>query len=199
MTYERMKRVFDFTVASVILFALSPFMLLVALAVFLQDGRWPFFSQVRLGKHGKPFLFWKFRTMVPNAAKMKTDLQKESGHGIRFKMKDDPRVTRLGKYLRKYSIDELPQLWNVVRGDMSLVGPRPPTPDEAMKYSQHEFNRLLVPGGITGFWQIFGRSELTFEDQVKLDIKYVKERSMLTDLEILVKTVPAVVSGRGAY
>ena len=159
------------------------------------------FSQIRIGQHGKRFKCWKLRSMYVDAEERKQDLEKhnEMAGGVIFKMKRDPRITRVGRFIRKASIDELPQLWNVLLGDMSLVGPRPAVPSEVARYSPYERCRLSVKPGITCLWQISGRSELPFSSQVQLDVTYARRPSLLRDIRILVLTIPAVLFGRGAY
>lgn len=200
-SYSLLKRCCDFIVAGLIVTLLAPFLAAVALAIRF-DSRGPIlFSQTRIGKNGKQFRFWKFRSMITTAPDKKEELAKlnESQDQVLFKMKQDPRITSVGRFIRKFSIDELPQLWNVLKGDMSLVGPRPALPEEVEKYSKGDKLRLKVKPGLTCFWQVLGRSDLSFRQQVQLDQKYIKERSLLTDLKILLLTIPAVVSGKGAY
>jgi lipopolysaccharide/colanic/teichoic acid biosynthesis glycosyltransferase len=159
-----------------------------------------FFKQTRVGKNGQTFLVWKFRTMLVDAEKHKALLAgRNEGNGILFKLRRDPRITRAGMWLRRYSLDELPQLFNVMIGDMSLVGPRPALPEEAAKYGRHMQRRLAVKPGITGLWQVSGRSDLSVEDSVRLDVRYVENWSLLLDLQILWKTGWAVTGGTGAY
>ncbi len=172
-----------------------------ALLIKLSDRSAPVvFSQPRIGKNGEPFTVYKLRTMIPNADRMKDELRDQNeAEGALFKIKDDPRVTRLGKIFRKLSIDEIPQLYNVLRGDMSLVGPRPQVPDEVAQYEPWHYRRLEVPPGLTGLWQATGRSNTTFDDMVRLDIYYTEHWSLWLDLRIMVQTIPAVLFGRGAY
>ena len=178
----------------------SPLYLLIAALIRLEDGGPAIFAQTRVGRFGKEFKMYKFRSMKPDAEALLGDLLARNTHkeGITFKIKNDPRLTRSGKWLRKVSFDELPQVWNVLKGDMSLVGPRPPLPREVAKYSLAHRRRLLVKPGITCFWQIGGRSEIDFSGQVKLDVQYIEDRSLWTDVKILVKTLPAVAEGKGA-
>ncbi|WP_341717322.1 sugar transferase [Micromonospora sp. FIMYZ51] len=179
---------------------LLPLLLVIALAVRL-DSRGPvLFRQVRVGQGGREFAVFKFRTMVTNADALLAELvSRNETDGLMFKMRDDPRVTRVGRLLRKWSLDELPQLLNVVRGQMSLVGPRPPLPSEVARYDGDVARRLLVKPGMTGLWQVSGRSDLSWEDGIRLDLYYVENWSLAADLSILWKTVGAVVNGRGAY
>ncbi len=183
------------------LLALSPLLLTVIALIKLEDRGPIFFQQKRVGLRGRLFGMWKFRSMVINADKLKDTLlaQNEMKGGVTFKMKNDPRITRVGKYLRKFSIDEMPQLWNVLHGEMSLVGPRPPVPREVQEYSVEERQRLLAKPGLTCFWQVGGRSDIDFNGQVRLDVEYIKSRSLWLDIKLLFKTVPAVLLGKGAY
>jgi lipopolysaccharide/colanic/teichoic acid biosynthesis glycosyltransferase len=167
----------------------------------MEDGGPVFYSATRVGRRGQEFNFYKFRSMVVDASKQKDELldKNESGAGVIFKMKKDPRITRVGAFIRKYSIDELPQLFNVLRGDMSLVGPRPPLPKEVEKYKVGDRYRLEVIPGLTCIWQTSGRSQLDFNTQVKLDTDYIMEQSFFYDLKLILKTVPTVLGGQGAY
>ncbi len=195
------KRLLDITVALCALVALSPLLLAVMAIIKLEDGGPIFFSQQRVGYRGRTFPMWKFRSMVPNADALKDKLlaNNEMQGGVIFKMKNDPRVTRIGKWIRKFSVDEMPQLWNVLDGTMSVVGPRPPVPREVAQYSPEDRQRLLAKPGLTCFWQVGGRSNIDFEGQVRLDLQYIRSRSFLLDLKLLFKTVPAVLMGDGAY
>ncbi len=195
------KRVLDLTIAATALLLLSPLMLVTATAIKIDSRGKIFFSQVRIGKNGVPFRFCKFRSMCRNAESKLAQIQQsnEMDGGVLFKIKDDPRVTRVGRFIRKYSIDELPQLWNVIVGDMSLVGPRPCLKRELDQYAVSDLKRLDALPGITGEWQISGRSNSSFREQMDLDINYVYERDLLKDIKILLKTIPVVVSGEGAY
>ncbi len=195
-----MKEAFDRVLAALALTLLSPVMLLIALGVRLSSPGPVIFRQVRVGRDGEVFTVFKFRTMVVDAEKHLEALWELSeGNGVLFKLKDDPRVTPFGRLLRRVSLDELPQLWNVVTGTMSLVGPRPALPTEAERYGRSTARRLLVKPGITGLWQVSGRSDLTWEDSVRLDLYYVENWSFAGDIQILWKTVAAVVRARGAY
>jgi len=199
--YQAAKRVMDCTLAGLGLLALSPLLPVLALIIRL-DSRGPIlFSQTRVGEGGREFRCWKFRSMFVDAEARKEALERENemDGGVIFKMKQDPRITRVGRFIRKASIDELPQLWNVFNGDMSLVGPRPAVPGEVAQYTPYERGRLAVKPGITCFWQISGRSDLPFDQQVRLDLEYARVRSLRVDLEILLRTVPAVLFARGAY
>ncbi len=186
--------------ASLALLLAAPVMLCVALAVKL-DSRGPiFYKATRVGLNNEPFSMWKFRSMVQDADQKKSKLAHlDQGAGVLFKMRDDPRVTRVGKFIRRYSLDELPQLFNVLGGSMSLVGPRPPLPDEVEKYDGRVSRRMLVKPGVTGLWQVSGRSDLTWEESVRLDLSYVENWSMMQDIVILWRTAKAVVAKEGAY
>jgi lipopolysaccharide/colanic/teichoic acid biosynthesis glycosyltransferase len=179
---------------------LSPLFLLIAITGWFEDGRPIFFAQTRVGRHGRHFKMYKVRSMCHDAEERLRELLARNQHkeGVTFKLKDDPRITRAGKWLRKFSFDELPQLYNVLRGDMSLVGPRPPVPREVAQYALTHRRRLATKPGITCFWQISGRSEIDFSGQVKLDVEYIEAQSFWIDLKILARTVPAVLSGKGA-
>ena len=180
---------------------LSPVFLGIALAVKLTSPGPVIFAQVRVGRYGRHFRFYKFRSMYVDAEERKKELlaKNESKDGVIFKMKDDPRITKVGKFLRRTSLDELPQLWNVFIGDMSLVGPRPPVPKEVQEYTLEDRKRLDVIPGITCLWQIKGRSEIPFHEQVRLDKEYILAPSVWTDIKILLKTIPAIIGGKGAY
>lgn len=194
------KRALDVMASALFLLTMSPVYLLIALVVKLEDGGPAFFAQTRVGEGGRLFTMYKFRSMCLNAEARLTELLDQNQHseGVVFKIKNDPRLTRVGKWLRRLSLDELPQLFNVLRGDMSLVGPRPPVPREVALYSLEDRRRLLIKPGITCFWQIGGRSEIDFSDQVRLDVQYIEAQSFWLDIKILIKTVPAVLSGKGA-
>jgi len=170
-------------------------------AIYITDPGPIFYVAPCIGLNGKPFGFIKFRSMFVNADKMKDKLLdlNESGDGVIFKIKNDPRVTRVGRFIRRFSIDELPQLINVLKGDMSLVGPRPPLPREVNEYTLEDRKRIHVKPGITCLWQIKGRSDIPFHQQVQLDMQYIRSQSIWQDLLILLKTIPAVISGKGAY
>jgi exopolysaccharide biosynthesis polyprenyl glycosylphosphotransferase len=194
------KFAFDIIVSSVLLLLLSPLLAAVAIGVKLTSPGPVLYRQRRVGLRGRPFTMLKFRTMRRNADREVEQLR--DAHGVTdvmFKMKNDPRVTRIGRWLRKFSIDELPQLFNVLRGDMSLVGPRPPLPEEVTRYEDWHFDRLEVPPGITGLWQVSGRSDVAFDDAVRLDIFYIENWSLTYDLYILIKTIPVLILNRGAY
>jgi len=194
------KRAFDIVVTLGIMLVALPVMAIVALAIRLDDGQPVVFRQARVGLRGQQFTVLKFRTMVVDAEQRLDELRAANEHdGVLFKIREDPRVTRVGRVLRKYSLDELPQLLNVLRGDMSLVGPRPPLQSEVDRYGYDARRRLLVKPGITGLWQVSGRSTLSWYDTVRLDLSYVENWSLSTDLMILLKTVRAVLRAHGAY
>jgi len=195
------KRVFDIAVSLVALVLVSPLMVVVAILIVLEDGGRIIYRQVRVGKDGRHFNFYKFRSMTDDADRRKSSLQSfnQSSDGVIFKMHSDPRVTRIGRFIRKYSIDELPQLFNVLAGDMSLVGPRPPLPEEVSLYTIEDRKRLHVLPGITCIWQVSGRSDIPFKGQVQLDKEYIMSQGFWQDFKILLKTIPAVLTGRGAY
>jgi exopolysaccharide biosynthesis polyprenyl glycosylphosphotransferase len=198
---DRAKRVMDVVITLPLLLLLLPLIAAVALLIKLDDGGPVLFRQTRIGRGGRPFPFLKFRSMRVGAEVLQEALRPESDHGpgVTFKMRRDPRVTRIGLFLRRSSLDELPQLWCVLCGTMSLVGPRPPLPKEAARYTPAERRRLDVKPGLTCLWQTSGRSDLPFPEQLRLDVQYIETRSLWLDLKILVKTIPAVLSGRGAY
>ncbi len=196
------KRIFDVVASSALLLLLAPVFALIALSVRLGDGGGVIFRQQRVGRGGEPIEFLKFRSMVLDAEARRAELEqlaRDRGNDVLFKMSDDPRITKVGKFLRRYSLDELPQLWNVLRGDMSLVGPRPALPQEVEGYDTDAHRRLAVRPGITGLWQVSGRSDLSWDDTVRLDLFYVDNWSFMQDLLILVRTARAVLASRGAY
>ena len=198
--YDFFKRIFDIVFSALGLIILIVPLLIVALIIVIDSpGAAPIYVQERVGKNGKKFKFYKFRTMVANADAMLESLLKDNEmDGPVFKIKDDPRITRFGHFIRRTSIDELPQLWNVLKGDMSLVGPRPPLPREVEKYTEYQLQRLQVIPGITCFWQVQPRrNSLSFDKWVELDLKYIKERSFKTDIIILYRTVGAVFGMEG--
>ncbi|MGN0803395.1 MAG: sugar transferase [Candidatus Faecivicinus sp.] len=198
--YWRVRRAQDIALSLLSLIALSPVMLLIALAIVIDSpGASPIFVQDRVGRDGKIFRFMKFRSMVPNAeAKLHLLLDKNEMDGPAFKMKEDPRITRVGKFIRKTSLDELPQLINILIGDMSIVGPRPALPREVAEYSEYQRQRLLVQPGLTCYWQIQPRrNSLSFDEWIELDLKYIRERSFRTDWKIIFKTFGAVIGMNG--
>jgi lipopolysaccharide/colanic/teichoic acid biosynthesis glycosyltransferase len=186
------KRALDIVGSAAALLLLSPLFALVAFLIKLEDRGPILFRQVRVGRHGREFKMLKFRSMRVDAeARLKELLAKNQ--------QDDPRITRMGKWIRKFSVDEFPQFWNVLIGDMSLVGPRPPVPREVALYTLGDRRRLAVKPGLTCIWQISGRAEIDFKGQVQLDVRYIESRSLWQDIKILCKTFPAVLSGTGAY
>lgn len=195
------KAIFDRLAAAAWIILLSPVFLLVAVLIKARDGGRVFFRQTRVGIDGRDFTMLKFRSMVPDAEARLADLQAASddGNGVLFKLRDDPRVTSIGKVLRRYSLDELPQLINVVRGEMSVVGPRPPLRAEVEGYAADAVRRLRVKPGLTGLWQVSGRSNLSWDESLRLDLRYVDNWSMTLDLQILWRTARAVARGTGAY
>ncbi len=193
------KRAFDIVSASLISLAISPVLVAVALAVFFGDGKIPVYRSVRIGKDGKPFTMYKFRSMRPDAddAKKKLAAKNERKDGPLFKIENDPRITPVGRFIRRYDLDELPQLFNVILGNMSLVGPRPHLPEEVGKYEEWQKRVLTLKPGITGMAQVNGRHKNSFEDEVRLDVFYIEHWSVFLDLKILLKTVSVVFSKGG--
>lgn len=195
-----MKRCMDVLLSVIAVIVLLPVFMIIAIGIKLTSKGKVLFKQKRLGKNGVPFVMYKFRSMVIDADTQKNDLMEVNEmSGFAFKMKNDPRITKFGSFLRKYSLDELPQLFNVIRGEMSLIGPRPPLPDEVERYSDHHWRRMDVRPGLTGLWQVSGRSDLTFEEWINLDIQYIERWSLALEFKILLKTVPVVLKGNGAY
>jgi lipopolysaccharide/colanic/teichoic acid biosynthesis glycosyltransferase len=196
-----LKRIMDVIGSAVAICLLSPVFIATAIAIRLESKGPIFFFQRRVGRGGREFAFIKFRSMVPNAEALKAQLmtQNESGQGVIFKMKDDPRITKVGRFIRKYSIDELPQFFNVFRGDMSLIGPRPPVPGEVVQYETDAWKRLTVVPGLSCIWQVSGRSNIGFRDQVQLDIRYILDQDLWLDFVLMFRTVPAVLKGEGAF
>lgn len=195
------KRLMDIIISLTAIILLSPLFLIVGLCIKLTDGGPIFYVQTRVGKQGREFPFPKFRSMVLNADKMKDTLLKQAERvgDVTFKMKKDPRVTTIGRFIRRFSIDELPQVWCVLIGDMSIVGPRPPVPREVRLYTQEDRRRLEVIPGLTGIWQVSGRSDIGFKQQVELDVLYIESHSVWLDIKLILKTIPAVLLGKGAY
>lgn len=195
-----LKDLFDRSAAALALALLSPVLLVIAAAISLSDNGPALFTQTRVGKDGETFKIYKFRTMVVDAEERIAELrEKNEFDGVLFKMRRDPRITAIGARLRKLSLDELPQLFNVLLGDMSLVGPRPPLPDEVTGYAAHVHRRLVVKPGLTGLWQVSGRSDLSWDESVRLDLRYVENWSLALDLQILWKTFAVILKGSGAY
>ncbi|MFE4130421.1 sugar transferase [Peribacillus sp. YIM B13482] len=201
LSYLRMKRLIDIIGSLFGLVFLSPIFLIVAILIKIEDPKGPvFFKQIRIGKDESEFHMYKFRSMVSDAEeRLKELLVLNEASGAMFKMKDDPRITRIGKFIRRTSIDELPQLWNVFKGEMSLVGPRPPVLREVDEYSSYDKQRLLVTPGCTGLWQVSGRSNLPFNMMVELDLKYIEQRTIYFDMKIIFKTLFVLFGSKGAY
>lgn len=198
--YEFYKRLFDFLFSLLALIVLLPLLIIVAVLIWFEDRGPAIYTQKRVGKDGKEFVMYKFRSMCLDADEKLKDLQQfNEKDGPVFKMTDDPRVTKIGRFIRKNSIDELPQLFNILKGDMSIVGPRPPLLNEVAQYTDYQMHRLDVKPGLTCYWQISGRSDLGFDEWIRLDIKYINERNLWTDFKITLNTIPAVLLGRGAY
>ena len=198
--YRFLKRCGDILLSAAGLLVLSPVFLIVSLLIWLEDRGSVIFCQERNGLNNQVFKMYKFRSMVSNADKLRAAMEKYNElDGPAFKMKDDPRITRIGRFIRKTSIDELPQLWNILRGEMSLVGPRPLPTYETAQCNDYQMQRLLVKPGLTCYWQISGRSDISFDEWIELDLKYIREASVITDLKILLQTVTAVLGHKGAY
>ena len=198
--YRFFKRLFDIILSALGLIILAIPFLILSIIIFIDSpGASPIYTQVRVGKNGRTFKFYKFRSMIPNAEKKLDELlNKNEMEGPVFKMKDDPRITRVGRFIRRSSIDELPQLYNVLKGNMSLVGPRPPLMREVSQYTDEQMQRVSIKPGITCYWQIQPkRNSLSFDEWLALDMKYIEERSLLTDVKILFKTVGAVFGMEG--
>ena len=198
--YRFFKLFFDTILSALGLICLSPLFLILAIWIMIDDFGSPFYSQVRIGKNGRRFRMWKLRSMVKNADALKKELMAQNEiEGAMFKMKDDPRITRVGHFIRKYSLDELPQLFNVLKGDMSLVGPRPPLPEEVAQYTDYQKQRLLVTPGCTGLWQVTVRNEADFDEMVDIDLNYIQQRGFMMDLWIIMMTVKIMIKPNGAY
>lgn len=198
--YWAIRRIQDIVFSMIAIVLLCPLMIVVALCIFIDDPKGsPIFCQNRCGRDGKTFRLYKFRSMCVNAEQMLDGLRDENeADGPAFKIKNDPRITRIGRFIRKTSIDELPQLFNVLKGDMSIVGPRPPLPAEVEQYNEYQRQRLYVTPGLTCYWQIQpNRNDVKFDDWIELDIKYIKERSLRNDWKIMLKTVKVVVTKQG--
>ncbi|WP_291677251.1 sugar transferase [Clostridium sp.] len=197
--YGVIKRLIDVVCSFMGVIVLSPLFIIIAIIIKTNSKGPVFFSQKRVGKNGKEFDMYKFRSMVVNAEELKEKLAaKNEMSGPMFKMKDDPRVTKVGKFIRKTSIDELPQLWNVLKGDMSLVGPRPSLPKEVAQFESWMYKRLEVKPGLTCYWQVSGRNNIDFEDWMKLDIRYVEERSLFVDIKLILKTIFVLFGDKNA-
>ncbi|WP_077619800.1 sugar transferase [Bacillus sinesaloumensis] len=200
-TYIVLKRSMDIVGAIIGLFITSLLFIVVSIAIKIEDPKGPvFFSQVRVGKDGTKFKMYKFRSMVSDAEERLAELLKyNETTGAMFKMKNDPRITKIGRFIRKTSIDELPQLFNVLKGDMSLVGPRPPLEREVKEYTDYHKQRLMVTPGCTGLWQVSGRSNIGFEDMVSLDLEYIQKRTLLFDIKIILRTILVLFGSKDAF
>lgn len=198
--YEFFKRFFDIVLSLFALIVLSPLFLVIAIIIKCGDGGSVFYSQVRLTKGGREFKMYKFRSMCKNADQMLDQLMEQNEmEGPAFKMKDDPRITKVGRFIRKTSIDELPQLWNIIKGDMSIIGPRPPLVREVEEYTPYQMHRLDVKTGLACYRECFGRSNIhDFDEWVESDLKYIRERSLLVDLKVILYTIKVVLTGEGA-
>ncbi|WP_295731813.1 sugar transferase [uncultured Limosilactobacillus sp.] len=199
--YRIIKRLFGIIASSIAVVVLSPLLLILAICIKIDDSQGRvFYTQNRVGKDGKIFKMIKFRSMVSNADELLVKLRDQNDvDGAMFKMKNDPRITKIGHFIRKYSLDELPQLFNVIKGDMSLVGPRPPLPSEVAEYTEYDKQRLMVTPGATGLWQVGGRNDVDFDTMVQLDLEYIQHRSVWLDLKIMFKTVEIMIRPNGAY
>lgn len=199
--YLMVKRIMDFICALIGLILLTPVFLVLSILIKLEDPKGSvFFYQTRIGKDERPFRMYKFRSMVSNAEEMLDNLLAQNEiSGAMFKMREDPRITKIGRLIRKTSMDELPQLWNVIRGEMSLVGPRPALPREVDQYSSYDKLRLRVIPGCTGLWQVSGRSELSFNEMVELDLRYIEQRGILVDLKIIFQTIKVMFFSKDAF
>ncbi|MEK1481643.1 sugar transferase [Limosilactobacillus fermentum] len=199
--YRGIKRLFDVVASAIGVVVISPVLLIIAICIKVDDPHGPvFYTQTRVGKDGHEFKIIKFRSMVSNADELLAKLQDQNEvNGAMFKMKDDPRITRVGRVIRKYSLDELPQLINVVTGSMSIVGPRPPLVSEVEQYTEYDKQRLLVTPGATGMWQVGGRNDVDFDEMVRLDLTYIQNRSVWLDLKIMLETVKVMIKPNGAY
>ncbi|MCT3247365.1 sugar transferase [Lactiplantibacillus plantarum] len=200
LVYRFFKKFIDKSLSLIAIIILSPIFLLISLLIKHEDNGPVFYVQKRVGRNGKLFNIYKFRSMIVNAdQKIDKLVEKNEIDGAMFKIKNDPRITGVGKFLRKYSLDELPQLLNVLRGDMSLVGPRPPLEREVQKYTKYDMQRLMVTPGCSGLWQVSGRNDLSFEEMVQLDIDYIKQSSLHFDVWIMARTVFIMIRPNSAY
>lgn len=198
--YHFVKRLFDIILSTTGLVILSPIMLIIAYRIKREDGGPILYKQVRIGKNGRQFEMYKFRSMVVNADQLLESLKNQNEvDGAMFKMKHDPRITKVGHFIRKHSLDELPQLVNVLKGDMSLVGPRPPLPAEVKQYTEYDKQRLYVMPGCTGLWQVTERNNVGFDKMVKLDLEYIKNASFMYDLSIIFKTIEIMFKPNSSY
>ncbi|AZV55522.1 sugar transferase [Clostridium sp. AWRP] len=197
--YYFVKRGIDLILSFLGIIAFSPMMLMVAIAIKLDSRGSVIFSQVRVGMDGKPFKMYKFRSMVDDAEELLDNLRgKNEMTGPMFKIKEDPRITRVGKFIRKTSLDELPQLFNVIKGDMSLVGPRPNLPQEVVKFTEYQKKKLIVKPGLTCYWQVMGRSSIDFDDWMRLDLEYIRDRSTLLDIKLIFRTLGVFLGDENA-
>ena len=198
--YEFFKRVGDILLCSIALIVLSPLLLVISILIKAEDGGSVVYKSTRLTKNGKEFGMYKFRSMIPNADKLKDSLMDQNEvKGPAFKMKDDPRITKIGKFIRKTSIDELPQLLNILKGDMTIIGPRPPLPQEVAQYTPYQLHRLDVKTGLACYHEVEGRSDsVDFDEWVEQDLRYIRERGIWTDIKIIFKTIKVVLIGQGA-
>lgn len=198
--YEFFKRFFDIVLSLIALICLSPLLLVIAILIKAEDGGKIVYKSTRLTKGGREFGMYKFRSMIPNADKLKDSLMAQNEvNGPAFKMKNDPRITKIGKFIRKTSIDELPQLINILKGDMTIIGPRPPLPREVEQYTPYQLHRLDVKTGLACYHEVEGRSDTTdFDEWVEQDLRYIRERSLWTDLKIILLTIKVVLTGQGA-
>lgn len=199
--YRFVKRLFDIIASAIALVLLSPLLLIIAICVKVDDPKGSvFYTHDRVGKDGRIFKMIKFRSMVSNADQLLAKLQSQNDvNGAMFKLKNDPRITRVGRVIRKYSLDELPQLLNVIAGQMSIVGPRPPLVSEVAQYTDYDKQRLMVTPGATGMWQVGGRNDVDFDEMVRLDLTYITHRSIWLDLKIMFETVKIIIKPNGAY
>lgn len=198
--YHFVKRLLDITLSTIGLIFLSPLMIVIACKIKKEDGGPVIYKQIRVGKNGRHFEMYKFRSMVINADKLLKELKgKNAVSGAMFKMKNDPRITKVGHFIRQHSLDELPQLVNVLKGDMSLVGPRPPLPSEVSQYTSYDKQRLFVIPGCTGLWQATERNNVGFDEMVRLDLKYIQRASLRYDLWILFETIVIIFKPNGSY
>ena len=198
--YDVCKRIFDVVMSVFALIVLSPVFLITAIAIKCEDGGQVFFKQIRLTKNGKEFKMYKFRSMCPDAeAKLAALMDKNEMKGPAFKIEDDPRITKVGKFIRKTSIDELPQLFNIIKGEMTIIGPRPPLPREVVQYTPYQMHRLDVKTGLACYHECMGRSDdKDFDKWVESDLKYIRERSFWTDIKVILLTIKVVLTGKGA-
>lgn len=200
LLYKAVKRTIDITASLAALILLLPVFLVTAIAILLEDGGPIFFVQPRAGRDMKTFQMYKFRSMFKNAEELFQQMQEQNEQtGHAFKIKNDPRITKVGKFIRKYSIDELPQLINILKGDMSIVGPRPILSFQMEECNEYQKQRLIVRPGLTCYWQISGRANIKWDEWVELDLKYIQNMSICTDFMLIMKTIPAVLKGEGAY